>query len=71
MTGGDIEEDQLVRSLCLVPPSHLYRVAGVPQVDEVRPFDDPAGVDIEAGDNAFGEHGWDVSETAEKGSWDR
>ena len=48
---GDVEEDQLVGALGVVAGGQLDRVAGVAQVDEVDALHDPAGVDVEAGDD--------------------
>ena len=39
---------------CFVARGHLYRVAGIAEVQEVGSFDDPAPVDVKAGNNAFG-----------------
>ena len=53
--GGDVEEGQLVGTLRVVDPGHLDRVTGVPQIDEVHALDHPAGVDVQARDDADGE----------------
>ena len=37
-----VEEDQLVGPLCVVPAGDLDRVAGVPQADELDALDDAA-----------------------------
>ena len=55
--GGDVEEGQLVGALLVVARGDLHRVAGVAQFDEVDALDDPAAGDVEAGNDAFGEHG--------------
>ena len=52
---GDVEEGQLVGALAVVGLGQLDRVAGVAQVLEVDALDDPAGVDVEAGDDAGGD----------------
>ena len=41
---------------CLVARGHLDRIAGVAEVDEIRPLDHPAPVDVEAGNDTFGKH---------------
>jgi hypothetical protein len=56
MTGRDVQEDQLIGTLLLIPRSDFNRVAGITKLDEVSSFDDSASMDIQAGDNAFGEH---------------
>ena len=53
--GGDVEEGQLVGALGVVGAGQLDRVAGVAELLEVDPLDHPAGVDVEAGDDADGE----------------
>ena len=57
VAGRDVEEHQLVGPFLLVAGGHLDRVAGVAQVQEVGPLDHAAAVDIEAGNDALGEHG--------------
>ena len=52
---GDVEEGQLVGALRVVPSGELDRVAGVAEVLEVHALDHPAGVDVEARDDAYGE----------------
>ena len=54
--GGDVEEDELVGALGVVALGELDRVARVADVDEVGALDDPAGVDVEAGDHALERH---------------
>src|SRR5438309_567649 len=49
--GGDIEEGELVGALRVVDPGHLHRVPGVDEVHEVDALDDPAGVDVQTGDD--------------------
>ncbi len=53
---GDVEERQLVGPGVVVALRDLDRIAGVAQFDEVDALDDATGVDVEAGDDAFGEH---------------
>src|SRR3954465_12573265 len=53
---GDVEEHELVGALGVVALGELDRVAGVADVDEVRPLHDPAGVDAEARDHALEVH---------------
>ena len=56
VAGRDVQEDQLVGPLGIVPRRHLDRIAGVAEVQEVRPLDHPAVVDVEAGDDPLGQH---------------
>ena len=51
----DVEEGQLVDALRVVDLGELDRVAGVTEVLEVDALDDPAGVDVEAGDDPGGD----------------
>ena len=53
----DVEEGQLVGALLVVALRDLDRVAGVAQADEVDALDDAAVLDVEAGDDALGQHG--------------
>jgi hypothetical protein len=53
---GDVEEDQLVRALRVVAGRELDGIAGVAQVDEVRPLDHPPPIDVEAGDDPLERH---------------
>jgi hypothetical protein len=54
---GDVEKDQLVGALGVIGLGGLDGVAGVAQLDELHALDDASGVDVEAGDDAAGEHG--------------
>lgn len=57
ITGGrDIEKGDLVRALRVVAPRDLHRVAGIADADKVHALDDAAGIDIQAGDDALGQH---------------
>jgi hypothetical protein len=49
--GGDIEKGQLVGAFGVIEGGQLHRVSRVPQLAEVHPFDHPAAVHIQAGDN--------------------
>src|SRR5574341_362912 len=54
--GRDVEEDQLVRVLLVVGDGCRHGIAGVRQVDEPDALDDAAVLDVEAGDDALGQH---------------
>jgi len=56
VAGADVEEHQLVGAVLLVAPRDLDGVAGVAQLEEVDALDDAAAVDVETGDDSFGEH---------------
>ena len=56
MACGDIEEDQFVGSFELVASGDFDRVPCIAELDEVGPFDDATGMNIQTGYNAFGEH---------------
>ena len=51
----------------LLTGGHPQRVTGITQLDKVDAFDDPATGDIEAGNDAFGEHGRAVWATGSGG----
>src|SRR5574340_48665 len=53
---GDVEEGQLVGTLVVVARRDLDRIARVAQLDEIDALDDPAAGDVQARDDAFGEH---------------
>ena len=54
--GRDVEEDELVGAGLVVDERLLHGVARVAEVDEVHAFDDAAVVDVQAGDDALGQH---------------
>ena len=56
VAGGDVEEAQLVGALAVIDPRLLDRVAGIDEIDEVDALDDPAVLDVEAGDDAHLQH---------------
>ena len=51
--GGDVVKHQLIRPIVLISPGLLDRIAGIDVIEKLDPFDDPATIDIEAGDDAF------------------
>ena len=57
MGGGDVEQDDLVSAGGGVAMGELGGVAGVDDIDELNALNDAAGADVEAGDDALGEHG--------------
>ena len=56
VAGRDVQEDQLVGPLGIIARRHVDRVARVAEVDEVRPLDHAAVVDVEARDDPLGQH---------------
>ena len=56
--GGDVEDHQLVDALGVVAFRQLRRIAGAAQSFEVDALDDRAVANVEAGDDAFGQHRW-------------
>jgi len=56
VAGGDVEEDEFVGSFLLVAGGDFDGVSGIAEVEEIGPFDNPSGVDVEAGDDPFGKH---------------
>ena len=57
MRGGDIQETEFISSFAIIDGCHFDRISCVAQVHEAYAFDDAAVFHIEAGDNAFGQHG--------------
>ena len=55
VTGGDVEEGDFIGALFVVAAGDFHRVAGVTDVEEFHAFHDAAVVDIQAGNDAFGQ----------------
>ena len=55
--GGNVQEDDLVRSLAVVGTRQLHRIARVAQAHKVDALDHTAVLDVQAGNHAFGKHG--------------
>ena len=56
---GDVEDHQLVDALVVVAARERGGIPGVAQALELHAFDDAAVPDVEAGDQALGEHSGD------------
>jgi hypothetical protein len=56
MGGGDIEKNELIRSLGIVGTGTFNRITRITDVLELRSLDHPPPVDIETGNNSFAEH---------------
>ncbi len=56
VAGGDVQKHQLVGPFLLIAGRHRHRVAGVAEVDEIRPLHDPPAIDVQTGNDTFGEH---------------
>jgi len=54
----DIEEDHLIRTLLVVAPGQLDGIARVAQADEVRAFDYPPVLEVQAGDDPLRQNHW-------------
>ena len=52
--GGDVQKNDLVRPLVRVEFCQLYRVSGIPDVDEVNALDHPSVPHVQAGNDSFG-----------------
>jgi len=57
VTRRDVEKHQLIGPIGFILGRDLHRIAGVPQVQKIDPFNHAPGMDIETRDDAFGEHG--------------
>ena len=53
---GDIQEAKLVGARSVVELRLLHGIAHIAQVHEIDALHDPAGIDIQAGDDAHGQH---------------
>ena len=60
MTGGDVEEHQLIGAGVVVRLRRLHGVPRIPQADEPDPFDDPPLVHIETRNDPFRQHRFSV-----------
>ena len=54
---GDVEETKLVRPFGVVDPSNFHRIAGVPEIEKLCPFDYAPRFNVKAGNDSFGQHG--------------
>ncbi len=55
--GRDVEDDDLVDALDVVAPRELGGIASLAQALEVDALDDAPVANVEAGNDAFGQHG--------------
>ena len=56
MTGGDVQENQLVGTFKIITRSNRDRIARILEIDEVGPLDHTAVIDVEARDDPLGQH---------------
>ncbi len=56
MGRGNIEQHDLVGAFAGMARGLRSRIAGIDEVDELHALDDTASVNIEAGDDALGDH---------------
>src|SRR5262249_23833761 len=56
--GRDVQKDQLVGALAVVPRALFYRVPSVDQVDKADAFDHAATVDVETWNDSLSQHGF-------------
>ena len=54
----DVKKDDFVGAAGSVAGSKFRGVPGIDEVDELHPLDHAAGVDVETGDDAPGQHGF-------------
>ncbi len=55
--GGNVQKDDLVRTLAVVGTRQLHRIARIAQAHKVDALDHAAVLDVQAGNHAFGKHG--------------
>jgi hypothetical protein len=58
--GGDVEKDQLICALGVIPFGKLDRIASITQADEVGALDHAPGVYVKAGYYSFQDHGYSL-----------
>ena len=63
--GGDVEKHDFVGAFAGVARGLGGGIAGIDEVDELHAFDDASAVDVEAGDDAFGQHVSHLQEIAQ------
>ena len=56
VAGGDIEKNEFVGALPLVPGGYLDGVARIAEVHEIRPLHDATTVHVQTGNHTFGQH---------------
>ena len=56
MTGGDVQEYQFVSPLLIVAAGNFDRITCIAEADEIRSFDHPPAVNVEAWDDPLGQH---------------
>ena len=56
VAGGDVEEDQFVGPLLLIPCRHLDGIAGIAEIKEVCSLDHPAPAYVEAWNHPLRQH---------------
>jgi hypothetical protein len=54
--GGNVKKSEFVGALVVVTRSNFNRVTRIAQLDEVHAFDNATAGDIQARDDALGEH---------------
>ena len=57
VAGADVEKNQFVCPFEFVAGGHFDRIPRVAEVHEIRSLHDTTAVDVEAGNDAFSEHG--------------
>jgi hypothetical protein len=65
--GGDVEKSDLVRALLVVAARNFHRITRIANVHKLHAFHHAAVVDIEAGDDAFGEGHGEVPAVEKRG----
>jgi hypothetical protein len=56
VAGGDVEVDQLIGALALIARGNLHGIAGVAEIEKIRPLDHPPAIDIQARNDPLGQH---------------
>ena len=56
VAGGDVVEDQFVRAVLLIFAGLGDGIAGVDVVEEFDAFDDAAAINVQTGNDSFGQH---------------
>jgi hypothetical protein len=53
---SDIEKTELVGAFAIVDSRDLDRISGIAEIEKVDPFHHPAGLNVKAWNDPFGQH---------------
>ena len=56
MTGRNIQKNQFISTGPVVGPCSFHRIPRIAKIHKFNPFDDTAVIDVQTGNNTFGQH---------------